>query len=117
MIDDNFDAWLDDLAGDDEAGAGFVQVPSFVPFGFALGQPEAPKQEATSQETPWLSPSQAAAYLAVSRRTLDRVKEDIRASASAPWQMVGGQVRWHRTRLDNWITEQSNRKGRRANRG
>jgi len=61
----------------------------------------------------WLTSKEAAQVLRISRRTLDRMKEDTPKSVAAPWRRVGGQVRWHRDRLDSWVDALNNRKPKR----
>ena len=79
------DDWLDELA---DAGDGdFVQV------GFGMEQPD----------TPWLTPQETAAYLRISLRKLETLREDTPSGVPAPGRKLGRTIRWHRDEIGRWV--------------
>jgi len=89
------DGWLDHT--EPASGDGFVQ------FSFMDER----------LETPWLRPQEAAAYLRVSLRKLETLREDTPTGVGQPWRKLGRTVRWHRMEMDRWVDAMSRTRGRR----
>ena len=92
------DGWPEEL--ESASGEGFVQ------FSFMDEHPD----------TPWLRPQEAAAYLRVSLRKLETLREDTPTGVRQPWRKLGRTVRWHRDEIDRWVDAVSRARGRRKGR-
>ena len=57
----------------------------------------------TSSDQVWLTPEQAARYLPISRRSLERLMEDTPSSVAKPWRKLGRTVRWRHDDIDRWV--------------
>ncbi len=51
----------------------------------------------------WLTPAEAAAYLRLSRRSLERRMEDTPPGVPKPWKKLGRSVRWRFDEIDAWV--------------
>lgn len=73
------------------------------------GAPQ-PKARPEAVESPWVLPEDAAEYLGVSRRTLERMMEDSPQGVPVPWRKVGRSVRWNLSLISAWIDNLNNLK-------
>ena len=65
----------------------------------------------------WFTPEEAAEYLRISRRSLERRMADTPSMAPKPWRKLGRSVRWKRDEIDQWVDALNQSQAGRKRRG